>query len=456
MTAAPATGATAPEREIYTVSRLNSEVRKLLEQEFARIWLEGELSNIARPSSGHLYFSLKDANAQIRGAMFRNRNQALRFKPAEGLQVLVRARVSLYEPRGDYQLIVDHMELAGDGMLQRAFEELKQKLAAEGLFDAAAKRELPLMPQRIGVITSPTGAAIRDVLSVLKRRFPAIPVRIYPVAVQGKEAAGEIAEALDTASKRADCDVLILARGGGSLEDLWPFNEEIVARAIHRCRIPIVSAVGHEIDFTIADFAADRRAATPSAAAELVSPDQQEWLAHMRHLAARMQNRLQQARSDAGQQLAWLEKRLQQLHPGQTLRQQAQRLDELERRSRLGIARSISHLQASLLEVHGRLRQHSPRARIGELDLRWRALARRLGVSVQSSLARRQQALTVHSRALHTISPLATLERGYAIVRTPDGTIVRAAESVRPGDPVEARLARGTLQCTVDAIRKTE
>jgi exodeoxyribonuclease VII large subunit len=456
MTAAPATGATAPEREIYTVSRLNSEVRKLLEQEFARIWLEGELSNIARPSSGHLYFSLKDANAQIRGAMFRNRNQALRFKPAEGLQVLVRARVSLYEPRGDYQLIVDHMELAGDGMLQRAFEELKQKLAAEGLFDAAAKRELPLMPQRIGVITSPTGAAIRDVLSVLKRRFPAIPVRIYPVAVQGKEAAGEIAEALDTASKRADCDVLILARGGGSLEDLWPFNEEIVARAIHRCRIPIVSAVGHEIDFTIADFAADRRAATPSAAAELVSPDQQEWLAHMRHLAARMQNRLQQARSGAGQQLAWLEKRLQQLHPGQTLRQQAQRLDELERRSRLGIARSISHLQASLLEVHGRLRQHSPRARIGELDLRWRALARRLGVSVQSSLARRQQALTVHSRALHTISPLATLERGYAIVRTPDGTIVRAAESVRPGDPVEARLARGTLQCTVDAIRKTE
>lgn len=455
MTAAPATGSGAPERDIYTVSRLNSEVRKLLEQGFSRIWLEGELSNIARPSSGHLYFSLKDADAQIRGAMFRNRNQALRFKPEEGLQVLVRARVSLYEPRGDYQLIVDHMELAGDGVLQRAFEELKRKLAAEGLFDAEVKQELPLLPQRIGVITSPSGAAIRDVLSVLKRRFPAIPVRIYPVAVQGKEAAAEIAAAIETASKRADCDVLILTRGGGSLEDLWSFNEEIVARAIHRCRIPLVSAVGHEIDFTIADFVADRRAATPSAAAELVSPDQLEWLAHMQHLAMRMQNRLQQARSESGQRLVWLEKRLQQLHPGQTLRQQAQRLDDLERRSRLGIASSISHLHASLQAAHGRLRQHSPRTRIGEMDLRWRALARRLGVSMQSFLARRQQVLTVHSRALHAISPLATLERGYSIVRTPDGTIVRTADAVKPGDPVEARLARGTLQCTVDAVRKT-
>jgi len=456
MTDPATTGSGAPERDIYSVSRLNSEVRKLLEQGFAQIWLEGELSNIARPSSGHLYFSLKDADAQIRGAMFRNRNQALRFKPEEGLQVLVRARVSLYEPRGDYQLIVDHMELAGDGVLQRAFEELKQKLAAEGLFDAAARQELPLLPQRIGVITSPTGAAIRDVLSVLKRRFPAIPVRVYPVAVQGKDAAGEIAATIDTASSQADCDVLILTRGGGSLEDLWSFNEEAVARAIHRCRIPLVSAVGHEIDFTIADFVADRRAATPSAAAELVSPDQQEWLTHMQHLAMRMQNRLQQARSESSQQLAWLEKRLQQLHLGQTLRQQAQRLDDLERRSRLSIATSISHLQASLQATHARLRQHSPRYRIGEMDLRWRGLARRLGVSVQSFMAHQQQALTVHSRALHAISPLATLERGYAIVRTPGGDIVRTADTVKPGDPVEARLARGSLQCTVNTIRKTD
>lgn len=452
MSAPATTGSGAPERDIYSVSRLNSEVRKLLEQGFARIWLEGELSNIARPSSGHLYFSMKDAGAQIRGAMFRNRNQALRFKPEEGLQVLVRARVSLYEPRGDYQLIVDHMELAGDGVLQRAFEELKAKLAAEGLFAAEDKLELPQLPQRIGVITSPTGAAVRDVLSVLKRRFPAIPVRIYPVTVQGKDAAGEIAAAIDTASGRADCDVLILTRGGGSLEDLWPFNEEVVARAIHRCRTPLVSAVGHEVDFTIADFVADRRAPTPSVAAELVSPDQQEWLAHVQHLAVRMQQRLQQARIESGQQLAWLHKRLQQLHPGQNLRQQAQRLDDLERRSRLSITSTISHLHASLQATHARLRQHSPGARLGEMELRWRGLAQRLGAALKSFMTRQQQALTVNSRALHAISPLATLERGYAIVRTPGGNIVRTTESIKPGDPVEARLARGTLQCTVDAI----
>ena len=455
MSAPATTGSGAPERDIYSVSRLNSEVRKLLEQGFARIWLEGELSNIARPSSGHLYFSMKDAGAQIRGAMFRNRNQALRFKPEEGLQVLVRARVSLYEPRGDYQLIVDHMELAGDGILQRAFEELKAKLAAEGLFAAEDKRQLPQLPQRIGVITSPTGAAVRDVLSVLKRRFPAIPVRVYPVPVQGKDAAGEIAAAIDMASARADCDVLILTRGGGSLEDLWSFNEEIVARAIHRCRIPLVSAVGHEVDFTIADFVADRRAPTPSAAAELVSPDQQEWLAHVHHLAVRLQQRLQQVRTESNQQLAWLEKRLQQLHPGQTLRQQAQRLDDLERRSRLSITSTISHLHATLQAAHARLRQHSPRSRIGEMELRWRGLARRLGVSLKSFMTHQQQALTVHSRALHAISPLATLERGYAIVRTPGGDIVRTAESVKPGDPVEARLAKGQLLCTVDKINNS-
>ncbi len=455
MSIAAVTAPGGPERDIYTVSRLNGEVRRLLEQGFARVWLEGELSNVARPTSGHLYFSLKDAGAQIRGAMFRNRNQALRFKPEEGVQVLVRARVSLYEPRGDYQLIVDHMELAGDGVLQRAFEELKQKLAAEGLFDAAAKQELPELPQRIGVITSPTGAAVRDVLSVLKRRFPAIPVRIFPVAVQGKDAAGEIAAAIDSASSRADCDVLILTRGGGSLEDLWSFNEEPVARAIHRCRIPLVSAVGHEIDFTIADFVADRRAATPSAAAELVSPDQQEWLAHVQHLAVRLQQRLQQTRSESGQQLAWLHQRLQQLHPGQALRQQAQHLDELERRSRLSISNTISYLQSSLQTQHASLGQHSPRTLIHEMDLRWRGLGRRLGMSVQTFMARLQQNLAVPSRALHAISPLATLERGYAIVRTPGGNVVRTAASVQPGDPVEARLAKGTLQCTVDRTDNT-
>ena len=446
----PSAGKTG--RDIYSVSRLNREVRRLLEQGFSRIWLEGELSNVARPSSGHLYFSLKDAGAQIRGAMFRNRNRSLPFTPEDGMQVLVRGKLSLYEPRGDYQLIVEHMEEAGDGLLQRAFEALKQKLYLEGLFDEEHKRPLPALPERIGVITSPSGAAIRDVLTVLGRRFPAIPVRIYPVPVQGREAAGEIAAALQLASRRRDCDVLILTRGGGSLEDLWPFNEEIVARAIHACDIPVISAVGHEIDFTIADFVADRRAPTPSAAAELASPDQQEWLQHIGHLAARLQGRMRETLSGRRQALGWLEKHLQQLHPGQTLRQQAQRLDELERRSLAVLHSALASRQAALAALHGRLQLHSPAGRIGELELRWRSAARRLGRAMQATLTARRQALAVNSRALNAISPLATLERGYAIVSTPDGTILRNARDTQPGERISARLGKGQLACTVDEV----
>ena len=442
-----------PGRDIYSVSRLNREVRRLLEDGFPRIWLEGELSNIARPSSGHLYFTLKDAGAQIRGAMFRNRSQSLRFKPEDGLQVLVRGKLGLYEPRGDYQLIVEHMEEAGDGILQRAFEVLKQKLVAEGLFDTEHKRPLPALPQRIGVITSPSGAAIRDVLTVLGRRFPAIPVRIYPVPVQGREAAAAIAAALQQASKRLDCDVLILTRGGGSLEDLWPFNEEIVARAMFDCDIPIVSAVGHEVDFTIADFVADQRAATPSAAAELVSPDQQEWLQHLGHLATRLQARCMDGLGNRKQALGWLQKHLQRLHPGQTLRQQAQRLDDLERRSRLSMTNRINELQSTLKASHARLQQHSPATRIGEMKLRWEGTAQRLGAALQPRLATHRQALAINSRALNSISPLATLERGYAIVSKTDGNILRTVDGVTTGEKIQARLARGQLLCTVDEIK---
>jgi exodeoxyribonuclease VII large subunit len=448
----PRSGRLMPDRDIYSVSRLNREVRRLLEQGFSRIWLEGELSNVARPSSGHLYFSLKDAGAQVRAAMFRNRNRALPFSPEDGMQVLVRGKLSLYEPRGDYQLIVEHMEEAGDGLLQRAFEALKQKLSAEGLFDEAHKRPLPVLPERIGVITSASGAAIRDVLTVLGRRFPAIPVRIYPVPVQGREAAGEIAGALELASRRGDCDVLILTRGGGSLEDLWPFNEENVARAIHACEIPVISAVGHEIDFTIADFVADRRAATPSAAAELVSPDQQEWLQHIGHLASRLQARFRESLNGRQQAVNWLAKHLQQLHPGQTLRQQAQRLDELERRSRASLQATLQSRQASLASLHGRLRLQSPAGRIAELQLRWQASARRLGHAMQTLLTARQQALAVNSRALNAISPLATLERGYAIVSRTDGGILRHAGEVKSGEQVTARLGKGQLLCTVDEV----
>jgi exodeoxyribonuclease VII large subunit len=442
----------APERDIYSVSRLNLEARLLLEQGFTRIWLEGELSNVSRPSSGHLYFTLKDARAQIRAAMFRSRNQAIRFRPEEGLQVLVRGRVSLYEPRGDYQLIVDHMEEAGDGALRRAFEELKRKLDAEGLFDAARKQPLPTVPGRIGVITSPSGAAVRDVISVLRRRFPAIPVLIYPVPVQGKEAGGEIANAIRLASRRADCDVLILTRGGGSLEDLWPFNEEGVARAIHDCRIPLVSAVGHEIDFTIADFVADRRAATPSAAAELVTPDQPEWLARITQLSARLENRLRHTLSDDQRRLAWLEQRLQQLHPGQYLRQQAQRLDELEQRARLLIVLKFNNLRFIIDKIYAKLQRHSPTLLLDRLELQQDLLGQRLGAAVQVLLGEKRRRLELACRSLDAISPLATLQRGYAIVsHLPERRILHQAATVKTGDRIEARLAEGALVCTVDA-----
>jgi len=445
----------APERDVYSVSRLNQTARKLLESGLARIWLEGELSNIARPSSGHLYFTLKDSKAQIRGAMFRNRNQLLRFRPEEGMQVLVRAKVSLYEPRGDYQLIAEAMQEAGDGVLQRAFDALKLKLEQEGLFATEGKLPLPALPRRIGVITSPSGAAIRDVLSVLKRRFPAIPVLIYPVPVQGKNAGREIAAMIDTAARRRDCDVLILTRGGGSLEDLWAFNEEIVARALHVCSLPVVSAVGHEVDFTIADFVADQRAPTPSAAAELLSPEQSDWLAQLDALQVRAVRHMQQQLNAARQRLNWLQQRLQFRHPGQYLRQQAQRLDELEQRSRLTIRSYFNNLRSALDAATAALKQNAPSYRSSRGEVQLQALIQRLQTTMNSMLQNRQRQLAVACRSLDTISPLATLERGYAIVtRQVDNRVVLKADSVTAGEQLSARLAQGQLLCTVDKIVK--
>jgi len=444
-----------PERDVYTVTRLNQTARKLLESGLARIWLEGELSNIARPSSGHLYFTLKDSKAQIRGAMFRSRNQLLRFRPEEGMQVLVRAKVSLYEPRGDYQLIAEAMQETGDGVLQRAFDALKLKLEQQGLFATEGKLPLPPMPARIGVITSPSGAAIRDVLSVLQRRFPAIPVLIYPVPVQGKDAGREIAAMIASASRRRDCDVLILTRGGGSLEDLWAFNEEVVARALHDCSLPVVSAIGHEVDFTIADFVADQRAPTPSAAAELVSPEQSEWLAQLHALQLRSNRHLQQQLLDARQRLNWLNQRLQFRHPGQYLRQQAQRLDELEQRSRLVIRSHFNRLQSLLHAATAALKQTAPSVRISRSELQLQALTQRLRTIISIGLQTRQRQLAVACKSLDTISPLATLERGYAIVtRQTDNHVLHSASSVSPGEQVTARLADGQLLCNVDKIFK--
>jgi len=397
----------APTREVYTVSRLNREARLLLEAGLPALWIEGELSNFARPSSGHWYFTLKDADAQVRCAMFRNANNRVRATPRDGMHVLLRARVSLYEARGEYQLIAEHLEEAGEGALRRRFEELKARLAAEGLFDAALKRPLPRLPRRIGVVTSPTGAAIRDILHVLARRFPAIPVLIYPVAVQGAGAAAEIAAALRLASARRDADVLILARGGGSLEDLWSFNEEVVARAIRAASLPVVSGVGHEVDFTIADFAADVRAPTPTAAAELVVPDRAEWLRALGAGRERLARAFRRLGARARERLAWLMRRLELTHPRTRLLARAQRLDELE-------------------------------ARLG------RALRRELATAAAR--------LAAAARTLNAVSPLATLERGYAIVTGPDGRVVRAASDVAPGDEVLARTAGGAFAATVTRI----
>ncbi|HEX6549675.1 MAG TPA: exodeoxyribonuclease VII large subunit, partial [Gammaproteobacteria bacterium] len=295
----------SPARQIYTVSALNRAARGLLETGLPLLWVEGELSNLARPASGHLYFSLKDASAQVRCALFRNRASLLRFTPRDGQHVLVRARVSLYEPRGDYQLQIEHMEDAGHGALQRAFEELKKKLAAEGLFDAASKKPLPAAPHTIGIVTSPSGAAIRDILSVIRRRYPVARVIVYPVPVQGEGAGAKIAAMLQTASTRAECDVLIVSRGGGSLEDLWAFHEEIVARAIHACPIPVVSGVGHEIDFTIADFVADVRAPTPTGAAELATPDSSEWLQALSNLRTRIVQAQNRSLANLRERIEW-------------------------------------------------------------------------------------------------------------------------------------------------------
>ena len=442
-----------PERDIFSVSRLNREARAVLEGNFPLLWVEGEISNLSRPASGHWYFSLKDSQAQVRAAMFRNRNQLLRFRPADGTQVLVRARISLYEARGDYQLIVEHMEEAGDGALQRAFEELKQRLAKEGLFDPARKRPLPILPRRIGVITSPSGAAIRDILSVLARRFPAIPVVIYPVPVQGEGAGARIAAALRRAGVRGECDVLILARGGGSLEDLWAFNEEAVARALYDSPIPVVSGVGHEVDVTIADFAADLRAPTPSAAAEAVSPDGQAWLQQLLRLDGRLLALLHQRQRQARQALDGLARRLQAQHPGQRLRQRAQRLDELDQRLRRGLDRRLATGRSALTQLRGRLQGQAPGRLLEALAIRHRELERRLRSTMAQRLERQRQDLRTLAHALDTVSPLATLERGYSITRRAgDGRVIKSAAELRAGDRIETRLARGGIISTVDKL----
>lgn len=445
----------AEQREIYTVSRLNREVRALLAEHFLSIWVEGEISNLACPSSGHLYFTLKDDKAQVRCAMFRMQRRQLAFRPADGCRVLVKAQVSLYEPRGDYQLIVEFMEEAGDGALRRAFEALKARLSEEGLFDPAKKIPIPKFPERIGVITSPSGAAIRDILTVLKRRFPAIPVVIYPVTVQGNEAKYEIAAAIAKADRRRECSVLLLARGGGSLEDLWAFNEEVVARAISQCRLPVITGIGHETDFTIADFVADLRAPTPSAAAESVSPEQAEWSLNFLRTEQRLLHSMQIRLANQKKALRWLIGRLRQLHPGRRLRDQAQRLDELELRLYRSMKGKIGRLNAMIQTHTARLSGRSPIVLIRMLSTRRQHLSERLINGLRKTIESKKQSLIRLSHTLDAVSPLATLSRGYAIAsRQENGAILRSYKDTRTGEIVETRLSEGRLICSVTETRE--
>lgn len=445
--------AALPPVDIYTPTRLNQAVRRLLEGGFPLLWLEGEVSNLARPASGHCYFSLKDAQAQVRCTLFRNR--ALLFEPLRnGQQVRVRARVSLYEPRGDFQLQVEQVEDAGEGALRRAFDALRRQLQAEGLFAPARKRPLPVFPRRVGVITSATGAALRDVLSVLGRRFPGLPVLIYPTPVQGEGAGQRIAQTIALASSRRECAVLLLVRGGGSLEDLWAFNEEVVARAIVTCDIPLVCGVGHETDVTIADFAADVRAPTPSAAAELVSVDAGEWQRRFGLLAGRLTRAVQYGLNSRRQTVDWLDQHLRRLHPEQRLAAYQQTLDELHARLHTALHRRLEWRHHRLASLATRLRAQTPRVRVHLLKTRRRALTYRLHTAIGQRLHESGQRVQGLARALHAVSPLQTLGRGYALVRQADGTVVREACQLAPGDAVSVRLAVGELRCRVEETRQ--
>ncbi|HXS26461.1 MAG TPA: exodeoxyribonuclease VII large subunit [Steroidobacteraceae bacterium] len=442
--------ATGTERVVYSVSRLNREVRLLLDQRLPVLWVEGEISNLSQPSSGHWYFSLKDRDAQVRCAMFRQRNASVDFTPRSGQQVLARGRVSLFEPRGEFQLIVEHLEEAGIGRLQRQLERLKAKLAAEGLFDAALKRALPRFPRRIGVVTSPTGAALRDILHILKRRYPAANVLIYPSLVQGAEAAPSIIAALTLACTRAECDVLIVARGGGSLEDLWAFNDERVARAIRAASIPVISGIGHEIDFTLADFAADARAPTPSGAAELATPERQAVLQALAKTADRLHIACSRGLRALAARVAAADACLKIAHPGARLQQQTQRLDDLEQRLASAIRSHLHRDRHRLSESFAHIVRCSPEQRVRESLGHNAALAARLAHAAERLTSKAQNRLGLARRALDAVSPLKTLERGYAIVtRRADGTVLTQADSVGLDEEIEARLAHGRVRARV-------
>jgi exodeoxyribonuclease VII large subunit len=438
-----------PDRDVLTPSQLNTLARDLLEGSFPAIWVEAELGNVTRPASGHLYFTLKDARAQVRCAMFKPKSSWLKFVPREGLRVLARGRVTLYEARGEYQLVLDHMEEAGEGALRRAFEQLKARLAAEGLFDPARKRLLPAFPRRLAVITSPSGAAVRDVISVLGRRFPLLEVEVLPTQVQGTAAAAQIAALVRAAGTSGRYDALLVTRGGGSIEDLWAFNDEALVRAVAACAVPVVSAVGHETDFTLCDFAADLRAPTPSAAAELLVPSIADLGTRLRGLGRRLHT-LHAHRMDRVQQRvdrAWL--RLQAQGPQARLALMRRRHADALRHLQAQWQRQLEQRRARLRHAEGVLRAHSPQRRLAALAERLAALQTRPQAAIGRQLQREALRLAGLARSLEAISPLATVARGYALVSREDGTLVRRATQVTVGERLEARLADGTLSVQV-------
>ncbi|MBX3726607.1 MAG: exodeoxyribonuclease VII large subunit [Xanthomonadales bacterium] len=444
MTGAPAAN------EILTPTRLNRLVRQLLGDALPLLWIEGELSNLARPASGHLYFTLKDAGAQVRCAMFRNRAALLRFRPADGAQVRLRARVDLYEARGEYQLIAEHMEAAGAGALQQAYEMLKAKLAAEGLFDSTRKRPLPVLPRRLAVITSPSGAAIRDVLAVLRRRFPLLQVDVLPAPVQGAEAVPALRERLRAVAAVGRHDVVLLTRGGGSIEDLWAFNDEQLARDIAACAIPVVAAIGHEVDVTLAELAADLRAATPSAAAEAISPDGALLARRLDDLAGRLQRGQGRRLLDLAQRADTARRRLGLLDPRRRLTLVRERALLARRRLRRGLENRLRWQVARLQALRARLDAQHPQRRLSRLG---ELLDERLDRLRLAEAARRRQAegrLREAARTLQALSPLRTLERGWTVLLDPrDRRLLASAQAVATAGRVIARLADGEIDLDV-------
>jgi exodeoxyribonuclease VII large subunit len=441
------------ERSILTVGEVSERIKIVLEDTFFDIWVEGEISNLRTPASGHAYLTLKDEHSQIRAVLFKMQRRYLRFDPKDGMLVIARGRISLYEPRGEYQLVIDYMEPKGIGGLQIAFEQLKARLAQAGLFDVTRKRPLPMLPRCLGIVTSPSGAVIRDILQILRRRFANLHVCVYPVRVQGDGAAAEIARGIEALNRYAGIDVIIVARGGGSLEDLWAFNEETVARAIYASKVPVISAVGHEIDYTIADFVADVRAPTPSAAAELVIRPKSELHAELQVMAQRLERAMQHRLETLRARLEACQQRRVLKDPWAPLRTTEQRLDELNARLARAIRTHLRLSQEALERGEAAIAHLCPLMLVDLLRERLTALEQRLIAAQGGQVRREREALERLSATLQALSPLAVLARGYSICRHPaDGRVIREAHGVTPGMHVDITLWQGSLQCTVEAV----